>query len=149
MLLNWGVGEDSWESLGLQGDQASQSWRKSIPNIHLKDWCWNWSSNTLATWWKELTHWKRPWCWERLKAGEWDDRGWDDWMASLNRWTWVWANSRRQCRTGRLGVLQFVGSQSWTQLSNWTTRCHALKNFAITWKSLFPESPMEVYPLNT
>ena len=69
-------------------------------------------------------------------------------MASLNQWTWVWANSRRQWRTGRLGVLQFVGSQSWTQLSDWT-RCHALKNFAITWKSLFPESPMEVYPLNT
>ena len=41
------------------------------------------SANTLATWCKELTHWKRPWCWERLKAGgEGDDRGWDGWMAS-------------------------------------------------------------------
>ena len=53
------------------------------------------SSNTLATWCKELTHWKRPWCWERLKAGgEGDDRGWAGWMASLTRWTWVWASSR-------------------------------------------------------
>ena len=43
---------------------------------------------------KELTHWKRPWCWERLKAGEEGaDRGWDGWMASLTQWTWVWASS--------------------------------------------------------
>ena len=56
------------ESLGLQGDQTSQSSRKSILNIHWKDWCWSWSVNTLATWWIEPTHWKRSWCWERLKA---------------------------------------------------------------------------------
>ena len=85
--LNCGVGEDSWESLVLQGGQTS---RKSVLNIHWKDWCWSWSSNTLATWCKELTYWKRPWCWERLKAREeGDDRGWDGWMASLTRWTWV------------------------------------------------------------
>ena len=65
--------------LGIQGDQISQSWGKSILNIHWKDWCWSWSSNTLATWWEELTHWKRPWGWERLKVGEGDDRGWDGW----------------------------------------------------------------------
>ena len=50
MLLNCGVGEDSWESLGLQGNQTSQSSRKSILNIHWKDWCWSWSPSTLATW---------------------------------------------------------------------------------------------------
>ena len=62
--------------------------------IHWKDWCWSWNSNTLATWCEELTHWKRLWCWERLKAGaEGDDRGWDGWMPSLTRWTWVWASS--------------------------------------------------------
>ena len=84
----------SWESLGLQGDQTSQSWRKSTLNIHWKDWCWSWSSNTLATWCKELTHWKRLWCWERLRAGgEGGDRGWDGWMASLTQQTRVWANS--------------------------------------------------------
>ena len=51
-------------------------------NIHWKDWCW--SSNTLTTWCKDLTHWKRPWCWERLRAeGEGSNRGWDGWIASL------------------------------------------------------------------
>ena len=56
---------------------------REILNIHWKDWCWSWNSNNLATLCEELTHWKRPWCWERLKArGEGDDRGWDDWMAS-------------------------------------------------------------------
>ena len=56
---------------------------------------WSWSSNTLATWCEELTHWKRPRCWERLRAGEAGDRGWDNWMASPTQWTQVWANSRR------------------------------------------------------
>ena len=51
-------------------------------------------TKTLATWCKELTHWKRLWCWERLKAGgEGDDRAWDDWMASLIQWIWVWVSS--------------------------------------------------------
>ena len=59
------------------------SWRKSVLNIHWKDWCWSWNSNTLATWCKELTHWKRSWCWKRLKVGEeGDNRGWDGWRAS-------------------------------------------------------------------
>ena len=49
MLFNSCVGEDSWESFGLQGDWTSQSWSKSVLNIHWKDWCWSWSSNTLAT----------------------------------------------------------------------------------------------------
>ena len=48
------------------------------------------------TWCEEPTHWKRPWCWERLMArGEVGDRGRDIWMASLTQWTWVWASSRR------------------------------------------------------
>ena len=67
MLLNCGVGEDSWESLGLQGDPTSQSYRKSLLNIHWKDWCWNRSSSTLATWCEDLTNWKRPRCWQRLR----------------------------------------------------------------------------------
>ena len=61
---------------------------------------------------EEPTHWKRPWSWERLKAKEkGDDRGWDGWMASPTRWTWVWANSRRWWRAGNSGLLQFIGSQ--------------------------------------
>ena len=76
------------------------------PNIHWKDWCWSWNANTLATWCKELTHLKRPWCWERLKAGgEGDDRGWDGWMASLTQWTWVWVSSGSWWWTGKPGVL--------------------------------------------
>ena len=69
MLLNCSVGENSWESLGLQGDPTSPSWRRSVLGIHWKDWCWSWNSNTLATWCKVPTLWKGPWCWERLKAG--------------------------------------------------------------------------------
>ena len=77
--------------------------------------------NILATWCEQLTHWKRPWCWERLKAGgEGDDRGWDGWMASLTWLTWVWLSSGCWWWTGRPGELQSVGSQSWTRLSNWT-----------------------------
>ena len=79
--------------------------------------------NTLATWCEELTHWKRPWCWERLKAGEGDDRGWDGWMASPTKWTWVWVNSGSWWWTGRPGVLQSMGSQSRTRLSDWTEQC--------------------------
>ena len=96
---SWGRKEsDTTEWLnwtGLQGDETSQSQRKSVLNVHWKDWCWSWNSNTLATWCEELTHWKIPWCWEGLKAGgEGDNRGWDSWMASPTRWTWVWASSR-------------------------------------------------------
>ena len=112
MLLNCGVGEDSWESLGLQGDPTSPFWRRSVPNIHWKDWCWSWNSDTLAMWCEELTHLKRSWWWERLKAGgEGDNRGWDGWMASLTWWTWVWMNSGSWWWTGRPGVLRFMGSQ--------------------------------------
>ena len=68
---------------------------------------------------------KRPWCWERLKAGgEGDDRGWDGWMASLTRWTWVWVNSGSWWWTGRPGVLWFTGLQrvghDWATELNWT-----------------------------
>ena len=93
--------------------RSNQSILKEINlNIHWKDWCWSWCSNTLATWCEELTHWKRSWCWERLKpGGEGADRGWDGWMASPTQWTWVWANSGRWWRIGKPGVLQSMGSQ--------------------------------------
>ena len=77
--------------------------------------------NTLATSCEELTHWKRPWCWEGLgTGGEGDNRGWDGWMASLTLWTGVWVNSGSWWWTGRPGVLWFMGSQSQTWLSDWT-----------------------------
>jgi len=72
-----------------------------------------------------LTHWKRLWCWEGLGAGgEGDDRGWDGWMASPTRWTWVWVNSGRWWWTGRPGILRFMGLQrvghNWVTELNWT-----------------------------
>ena len=72
----------------------------------------------------ELTHWKRLWCWERLKeGGEGDDRGWDGLMASLTQWTWVWVNSGSWCWTGKPGVLRFTGLQrfghDWATELNW------------------------------
>ena len=86
--------------------------KESVLGVHWKDWCWSWNSNSLATWCEELTHWKRSWCWERLKAGgKGDSRGWDGWMASPTRWTWVWVNSTNWWWIGRPGVLQLMGSQ--------------------------------------
>ena len=73
---------------------------------------------------QELTHFKRPWCRERLKAGgEGGDRGWDGWMASPTQWTWVWVDSGSWWWTGRPGVLWFTGSQrvrhNWVTDLNW------------------------------
>ena len=106
--------------------RSSQSILKKInPECFWKDWCWSWNSNTLATLCEELIHLKRPWCWERLKAGgEEDNRGWDGWMASLIRCTWVWVNSGNWWWTGRPGVLRFMWSQrvghDWATELNWT-----------------------------
>ena len=80
-------------------------------NIQCKDWYWSWNSTTLATWCKELTHLKRPWCWKRLKAGgegE-NNQGWDGWMASPTQWTWAWINSRSWWWTRNPGMLQSMG----------------------------------------
>ena len=98
--------------------------RRSVLGVHWKEWCWSWNSNTLATSCKELTHWKRPWCWEGLGAGEGDDRGWDGWMASPTQWTWVCVNSGSWWWTGKPGMLLFMGSQrvghDWATELNWT-----------------------------
>ena len=92
--------------------RSKQSILKEINlNIHWKDWYWSWSSSTSVIRWVEPTHWKRLWCWEVLRAVEGDDRGWNGWMASLTQWIWVWANSGKLWRTGKPGMLQFMGSQ--------------------------------------
>ena len=94
----------------LRGRRSNQSILKEINlNIHWKYWCWR--SNTLGTWCEQPPHCKRPWCWERLRAREGGDRGWDGWMASPTQWTWLWANSERWWRTGKPGMLQSVGLQ--------------------------------------
>ena len=94
--------------------------------------------NFRITWCEELTHWKRHWCWERLRAGgEGDDRGWDGWMPSQTRWTWVWVDSRSWWWTGKPGVLRFMGSQrvghDWATELNWTDDGIPLKCFLFKW----------------
>ena len=93
--------------------RSNQSILKEIsPEYSLEGLNWSWNSNTLVTWFEELTYWKRLWCWEWLKVGgEGDSRGWDGWMASLTQWTWVWAGSRSWWWTGKPGVLQSMRSQ--------------------------------------
>ena len=111
------------------GYPTSQSERRSVLGVHWKDWCWSWNSSTLATWYKEPTNWKRPWCWERLKrGGEGDDRGWDGWMASLTQWTWIWVNSGSWWWTWKPGIVQSMRSQrighDWaTELNWWAKHC--------------------------
>ena len=85
MFLNCGVGEDSWESLGLQGDPTSPSSRWSVLGVHWKDCCWSWNSNTLAPWCEELSHLKRPrfWAnWGQEEKGTTEDEmvGWRHWL---------------------------------------------------------------------
>ena len=107
--------------------ESNQSILKEMsPEYSLEEWCWSWNSNILATWCEELTPWKRPWCWERLKmGGEGDNRGWDGWMASPTQWTWVWVSSGSCWWTGKPGVLQSMGSQrvrhNWATELNWSS----------------------------
>ena len=107
--------------------RSNQSILKEISPeyIHWKNWCWSWNSNTLSTWWEEVTHSKRPWWWERLRVGrEGDDGGWNGWMASPTLWTWIWASSGCCWYSGKPGVLQSMESQRvgrclhyWTELT--------------------------------
>ena len=123
MLLNCVVGEDSWESLGLQGDPTSPFWRRSALGVLWKEWSWSWNSSTLATSCEELTHWKRLWCWEGLGAGgEGSNRGWDGSMASLTQWMWVWVNSRSWWWTGGLACCDSWGHKESDVIEqlNWT-----------------------------
>ena len=99
--------------------------KDSVLKIHWKDWCW--SSNPFATCCKELSHWKRPWCWERLKAGgEGDDREWNGWLASPTRWTWVWASSGGWWWTGKSGMPQSMESPR--AVHNWATEVNRYDN---------------------
>ena len=118
---------------------------KSALNIHWRDWCWSWNSNTLATWCEELTHCKTlmPGKIEVRRRG--DDRGWDGWMASPTLWTWVWASSGSWWWTGKPGALQSMGLQrvrhDWVTELNWID-IYQLTNLSIL-KEINPEYPLE------
>ena len=126
MLLNYGVGKDSSDPLHC----------KKIQPVHPKgDQSWVFIGRTdvvaeAPILWppdEELTHLKRPWCWERLRAGgERDDRGWVGWMALPTRRTWVWASSRSWWWTVNPGVLQSVGLQ--TVGDDWVTELNGTES---------------------
>ena len=141
--------------------RSNQSILKEIsPEVHWKDWCWSWNSNTLATWWEELTHLKRPWCWERLRAGgEGDNREWNGWMTSPTQWIWVWVDSG--VGNGQ-GGLACCGSWSrkesdttewlnWTELNwynrkvynwcFWTVVLEKTPKSPLDWKEIKPVHP--------
>ena len=111
--------------------RSNQSIRKEIsPGCSLEGLMLKWKLQYLC---EELTHWKRPWCWERLKVGEeGDNRGWDGWMASPTQSTWVWVNFGSWWWTGKPGVLQSTGSQrvrhDWVTELNWTVNIKMRKS---------------------
>ena len=119
--------------------------KKSVLNIHWKDWCWSWDPNTQATGCKELTQSTRLRHWEILKArGEGDNRAWGGWMASLIQWTWVWASSGSWWWTGRPGVVQSMGLQrvrhDWETEVNWTD------TYTPSLLDLLPHHPHPIHP---
>ena len=120
MLLNCGSGEDSWESLGLQGDQTSQSWRKSILNVHWKDWCWSWNSNTNGK--SQLTGKDpdvRKDCRQEEKGAIEDEMvGWHHDSMDMNL-SKLWKIVKD--REARCATVHSV-TKSWVRLSDWPTR---------------------------
>ena len=112
--------EKTWESPGLQGDQISQFGRKLTLNIDWNDWCWSWVSNSLATPCEELTHWKRPWCWKRLRAGgEGDEDGMVGWHHWLNGHEFEQTPGDSEGQGSLACCNPWSCSQTW--LSDWTT----------------------------
>ena len=123
MLLNC-FGEDSRESLRLSRRTNESILKEISPEYSLEGLMLKLKLQYLGHWCNEQTHWKRPWCWERLKVGgEGDNRGWGGWMVSLTQRTWVWASSRSCWWTGKPGVLQSMGLQrvwhNWVTELNW------------------------------
>ena len=127
MLKNWCFGtvvlEKTLESpLDSKDIKPVNHKKKWTLNIHWKDWCWSWSSNTLATWCKELTHWKGPWCWERLRTGgeghtKDEIIGWHNWL-NENEFEQTPGDSERQ---GGLACCSPWGPKEVDTLSDWIT----------------------------
>ena len=110
-IQDCGVGEDSWDSLGLKGDPTSPSSKKSVLNIHWKDRCWSWNQHFGHLMWRTNSFEKTLILGKIESRRRRGDRGWDGWMASLTRWTRLWASYRNWCWTGKPGMLQSMGLQ--------------------------------------
>ena len=138
--------------------ESPLGWKESQPIhpkgnhswISIRDWCWSWNSNNLATWCKELTQWKRPWCWERLKAGgEGDDRGWDGWIASSTQWTWVgdgqgglvncslWGHKESDTAE-QLNWIDFLGFSWWLSVKESSCSAGAAGDTGLIWVQKIP-----------
>ena len=161
MLCNCSVGEDSWESLGLQGDPTSPFWRRSVLSVHWRDWRWSWNSNSLATWCEELTHWKdsdagRGWGQETKGTTENEMVGWHHWLnghgfawtlgvcagqgglACYSSWDHKESDTTEQLNWAELKLVQWLNF-FWLYATLWTVACqaslfilHYLKKFAQT-----------------
>ena len=153
MLPKCGVGEDSWESLGLQGDQSwvfigrtdAEAETPVLWPPHAKSWLIGKDPG------RDLFQIQKR-CWEGLGAGgEGDDRGWDGWMASPTQWTWVWVNSGSWWWTGRPGVLRFMGSQrvghDWATERNWPISEKERVGGGGCWGTMAEETVAKMYPL--
>ena len=139
MLLNCGVGEDSWESAGLQGDPTSPFWRRSVLGVHWKDWCWSWNSNTLATWLKSWLIWKDPDVgkdWGQEEKGRTEDElvGWHHWLNG-HGFGWTPGVGDGQGGLASCGLWGCKESDTTEQL-NWT-ELPAAKRVLFSWEILW------------
>ena len=144
MYLNCGIGEDSWESLWLQGYQTinpkGNQFECSLEGLMLKLKL-QYSGHLM----QRTESLEKTLMLGKTEGRRRDDRGWDGWMASPTWWTWIWVNSRRWWWTGRPGILQFMGSQSvghnWATELSWTKSItQKLMSCSSTWctKSAYP-----------